>query len=238
MNLDLPLSQSTSGCEHDHIHRLASIVEVGRHTRRTKIHERRTSRSSRQTETRGSQVRAGEGEEMSRKKSYPWFWRSYLYSPAMVSLNSANGIMSLFSTKLNYRELPGIRYVSEDARNRDRPATHLGDKQIKVSVIRVKMRYSQTFKRSSVFDSGQTRYPNFDWAKKTHLRSPKRRSDRSARNTYERTPGTTSSGSSCTSRGSFSGTGRLAKRSEQFNVSARTCRYSLGERGNWYGCEA
>lgn len=145
---DLLSSQSTSGCKHHHIHGPASIVEVGRHTRRTKIHERRKSRSSRQTETRGSQVGAGEGEEMSRKKSYPWFWRPYLYSPAMVSLNSASGIMSLFSTKLNYREIPRIRYVSGDARTRDRPATHLGDKQIKVSVIRVQMRYSQTFRVS------------------------------------------------------------------------------------------
>jgi hypothetical protein len=67
--------------------------------------------------------------------------------------------MSLFSTKLNYRELPGIRYVSGDARHRDRPATYLGDKQIKVSVIRVQMRYSQTFRQASVFESGQTRYP-------------------------------------------------------------------------------
>jgi hypothetical protein len=67
----------------------------------------------------------------------------------MVSLNSASGIMSLFSTKLNYRELSRLRYVSGDARHRDRPATYLGDKQIKVSVIRVKMRYSQTPKRSS-----------------------------------------------------------------------------------------
>jgi hypothetical protein len=150
MNLDCPLSQSTSGCEHDQIHGLTSIVEVGRHTRKTKIHERETSRSSRQTETRGSRVMARGGGEMSRKKSYPWFWRSYLYSPAMVSLNSASGIMSLFSTKLNYRELPGIRYVSGDARYRDRPATYLGDKQIKVSVIRVKMRYSQTPKRPNV----------------------------------------------------------------------------------------
>jgi hypothetical protein len=151
MNLDCPLSQSTSGCEHDQIHGLTSIVEVGRHTRKTKIHERETSRSSRQTETRGSRVMARGGGEMSRKKSYPWFWRSYLYSPAMVSLNSASGIMSLFSTKLNYRELPGIRYVSGDARYRDRPATYLGDKQIKVSVIRVQMGYSQTFKASISF---------------------------------------------------------------------------------------
>jgi hypothetical protein len=156
-----------------------------------------------------------------------------LYSPAMVSLNSASGIMSLFSTKLNYRELPGIRYVSGDARHRDRPATYLGDKQIKVSVIRVQMGYSQTFKASISF---RTR-PN---TIKTHLRCPKRRSDRNVRNRYERTPGTTSEGSSCTSRGSFSGTGRLVRvqRNEQFNVSAGTRRYSLGERGNWCGCEA
>jgi hypothetical protein len=62
-------NQSTSGCKHDHIHRPASIVEVGRHTRRTKIHERETSRSSRQTETRGKGVGAKGGGEMSRKKS-------------------------------------------------------------------------------------------------------------------------------------------------------------------------